>query len=153
MIDDIENACHYIYIETYRVGNDIIGARFRDALIKKVKKGIEVKLLVDAWGGVSVSRNFFDELVRHGGEVRFFEKIRLNFDMFTRSHRRNHRKIMIIDDEITYIGSSNLTGYNLNWRESVLRMKSPISLAFKRCSNKISASTTNMYLPNPIISG
>jgi len=132
MIDDIENACHYIYIETYRVGNDIIGARFRDALIKKVKKGIEVKLLVDAWGGVSVSRNFFDELVRHGGEVRFFEKIRLNFDMFTCSHRRNHRKIMIIDDEITYIGSSNLTGYNLNWRESVLRMKSPISLAFKK---------------------
>ncbi len=132
MIDDIEEAQDYIYIETYRVGNDSVGIRFRDALIRKAKAGVEVKLLIDYWGGGSVYNGFFDQLKAAGGEVRFFEKIKFNTDIFTRGHRRNHRKIMLIDDDICYIGSSNLTGYNINWRESVLRMRGPVTLTFKR---------------------
>lgn len=132
MIDDIQNARDYIYIETYRIGNDSIGIKFRDVLARKAKTGVEVKILVDAWGGSGVVGNFFEPLIKNGGEVRFFEKIKYNSDVFTRSHRRNHRKLMIIDDDITYLGSSNITEYNLNWRESVLRMAGPISLAFKK---------------------
>lgn len=64
--------------------------------------------------------------------MRFFEKIKFNSDIFTRGHRRNHRKLLIIDDDITYMGSSNLTEYNLNWRESVLRIKGSLTLAFKK---------------------
>jgi cardiolipin synthase A/B len=136
MIDDIESATDYIYIETYRFGNDGIGIKFRDALIRKARQGIEIKLLIDAWGSSAVNNSFFDQLKANGGEVRFFEKIKFNTDVFTRSHKRNHRKILIIDDEITYIGSSNITEYNINWRESVLRLKGPISLEFKRVFNQ-----------------
>ncbi len=132
MLDDIENARDYIYIETYRVGNDVIGTRFKDALVKKAKQGLEIKLLIDYWGGSAVNNSFFNELKAAGGEVRFFEKIKFNTDIFTRGHKRNHRKLMLIDDEIAYIGSSNITEYNLNWRESVLRMKGPVALTFKR---------------------
>ncbi|MBK9290990.1 MAG: phosphatidylserine/phosphatidylglycerophosphate/cardiolipin synthase family protein [Bacteroidetes bacterium] len=132
MIDDIERARDYIYIETYRVGNDTVGVRFRDALTRKAREGVEIKLLVDAWGGSGVANHFFDSLQLAGGQVRFFEKIKFNTDVLTRGHRRNHRKIMIIDDDITWIGSSNLTGYNLNWRESVLRITGPLSLPFKK---------------------
>jgi cardiolipin synthase len=132
MIDDIESAEDYIYIETYRVGNDVVGVRFRDALVRRAKAGVEVKLLIDAWGGSAVSKGFFDALEKAGGEVRFFEKIKFNSDIFTQGHRRNHRKIMVIDDDISYIGSSNLTEYNLNWRESVLRLKGNLSLVFKK---------------------
>jgi cardiolipin synthase A/B len=132
MLDDIEAARDYIYIETYRVGNDVIGTRFNDALVKKAKQGVEIKLLIDYWGGNAVNNNFFNELKASGGEVRFFEKIKFNTDIFTRGHKRNHRKLMLIDDEISYIGSSNITEYNLNWRESVLRMKGPVALTFKR---------------------
>jgi cardiolipin synthase A/B len=132
MIDDIEAAKDYVFIETYRIGNDVVGVRFKDALRKKIRAGLEVKLLVDAWGGSAVSGDFFSELIRLGAEVRFFEKIKFNSDIFTRGHRRNHRKLIIIDDDISYIGSSNLTEYNLNWRESVLRIKGSLSLSFKK---------------------
>lgn len=132
MIDDIDQARDYIYIETYRVGNDTVGVRFRDALMRKARQGVEVKLLIDAWGGSGVANHFFDSLILSGAEVRFFEKIKFNTDILTRGHRRNHRKIIVIDDEITYIGSSNLTGYNLNWRESVLRIRGSLSLPFKK---------------------
>ncbi len=132
MVSDMEAAHDYIYIETYRIGNDVVGVRVRDVLLRRLKAGVEVKLLVDAWGGVAVSDGFFDVLIENGAQVRFFEKIKFNSDMFTRGHKRNHRKILLIDDEITYIGSSNFTEYNLNWRESVLRIKGHIALAFKR---------------------
>ncbi len=132
MLDDIETAKSYVYIETFRVGNDVMGERFRDTLTKMAKRGVEVKLLIDYWGAGSTRSGFFDLLIQAGGEVRFFKKIKYNFDFFTRSHRRNHRKLLIIDDRISYIGSSNITGYNLNWRESVLRMDDEISKVFKK---------------------
>lgn len=124
MIEDIESARKYIYIETFRVGKDEIGDRFRRALTRKAKEGVEVRMLIDYWGAGSINHDYFSKLIKHGGEVRFFEKIKYNSDIFTRGHKRNHRKLMLIDDEISWIGSSNLTAYNMNWRESVLRIKS-----------------------------
>lgn len=132
LISDIENAKKHIYIETYRFNNDSIGIKFRELLTSKAKNGIEIKLLLDSWGSASVSYQFFSNLTKAGGEIRFFEKIKINFDLFTRSHKRNHRKLIIIDDKIVYIGSSNITEYNLNWKESVLRMQGEIAGDFKR---------------------
>ncbi len=64
--------------------------------------------------------------------MKFFEKIKINSDIFTRGHRRDHRKIMVIDDKISYIGSANITGYNLNWRELALRTRGGIALTFRK---------------------
>ncbi len=132
MLEDIESAKDYIYLETFRMGNDVMGERFRDKLTKAAEKGATVKLLIDYWGAGSIRSGFFDKFISAGGEVRFFKKIKYNFDFFTRSHRRNHRKLLLIDDKISYIGSSNITGYNLNWRESVLRMESSITPVLKK---------------------
>ncbi len=132
MLEDIQAAKEYIFLETFRMANDVMGERFRDQLTLAAKKGVQVKLLIDYWGGSSVRNGFFDTFQRAGGEVRFFKKIKYNFDFFTRSHRRNHRKLLLIDDKISYIGSSNITGYNLNWRESVLRMESTITPLLKK---------------------
>lgn len=130
MVEDIEMAEKYIYLETFRIGNDVIGERFRRALTAKAKQGVEVKVLIDYWGAGSANHDFFKDMIAAGGELRLFEKIRYNTDLFTKGHRRNHRKLLLIDDEISWIGSSNITGYNLNWRESMLRMKGEITPAF-----------------------
>ncbi len=131
MLDDIENSKKFVYIETYKFGNNTIGKKFRDAITNKAKEGVEVKVLIDSWGS-SIPDNFFDELKKYGGEVRFFEKIKINIDMFTRSHRRNHKKLLLIDDNISYLGSSNLTDYNMIWRESMIRMSGGICLVLKK---------------------
>jgi cardiolipin synthase len=130
MVEDIEMAQKYIYLESFRVGNDVIGERFKRALTAKAKQGVEVKVLIDYWGAGSADHNFFKELKEAGGEFRLFEKIRYNTDVFTKGHRRNHRKLLLIDNRISWIGSSNITGYNLNWRESMLRMVSDITPSF-----------------------
>jgi len=132
MLDDIKAAKKYVFIETYKFGHQTIGIKFRDALTAIAKKGVEVKLLIDSWGGSAIPDDFFDPLKAAGGEVRLYQKIKINIDFFTRSHRRNHRKITIIDDDISWMGSSNLTDYNMIWRESMLRMKGDIAIKFKK---------------------
>jgi cardiolipin synthase len=121
MLDDISAARNSICLETYKYSNDNIGVRFRDVLIRKAKEGVRVKLLVDSWGSM-VSSSFFRDLENAGGEVRFFMKIRLFWDFFTKNHRRNHRKLLLIDGRISYVGSANIAGYSLNWCESMLRI-------------------------------
>ncbi len=132
LLSDISLAREYICLETYKLSNDHMGERFRDALTRKAREGVRVKILIDSWGKGPITETFFDDLIRHGGEVKFFEKIRINTDIFTRGHRRDHRKIVVIDDEISYIGSANITGYNLNWRELVLRIRGDIAVPFKK---------------------
>ena len=132
MLIDIAQAREYIYLETYKFANDHMGVRFRDALTKKARDGVKIKILIDSWGKGPVSENFFTELIRLGGEVKFFEKIKINSDIFTRGHRRDHRKILVIDDKISYIGSANITGYNLNWRELCLRIDGELAVSFKK---------------------
>ncbi|MDL2261905.1 phosphatidylserine/phosphatidylglycerophosphate/cardiolipin synthase family protein [Bacteroidales bacterium OttesenSCG-928-I21] len=130
MIEDIKTANHSILLQTYKFANDAIGEKFKVELTKKAKQGIKVVLLIDSWG-TSVSEKFFSEMLSYGGRVKFFKKIKFSFDFFTANHRRNHRKILIIDEQITYIGSSNITNYCINWRESCLRMKGSIAKVFK----------------------
>jgi cardiolipin synthase len=132
MLDDIAQARKYVFLETFRMTADRLGIRFRDLLAKKAEEGVEVKLLVDYWGVRALHERFFDKIRNSGGEVRFFEKIKFNTDFLTQSHRRNHRKLLLIDDEVSYIGSSNITGYNLEWRESVLRMEDDVTTAFRK---------------------
>ncbi len=132
MIEDIDIARKYVYVETFRVGNDEIGDRFRRTLTQKAKEGVDVRLLIDGWGAGSVDHDYFSELTAYGGQVRFFEKIKYNTDIFTRSHKRNHRKLLLIDDNISWIGSSNLTAYNMNWRESMLRLKNGITYTLSK---------------------
>ena len=132
MLADIAQAKEFIFLESYKFANDHMGVRFRDALTARAKDGVRIKILIDSWGRGPVSETFFSELIRNGGEVKFFEKIKINSDIFTRGHRRDHRKIVIIDDEICYMGSANITGYNLNWRELCLRMEGELAVLFKK---------------------
>lgn len=131
VLQDIEKAKKYIYIETYKFSLGPIGEKFKLALLKKAKEGVEIKLLMDSWGS-TVSYSFFSELINAGAEVRYFKKIRISFDFFTKNHRRDHRKIIAIDDEITYMGSANITDHSINWRESIIRINGNITKEFKK---------------------
>jgi len=124
MLEDISRAKSYIFIETYKFGGGNIGERFKDVLTRKAEEGVKVLILIDSWGA-QVSHSFFRELEKYGGEVRFFMKIRFFWDFFTKNHRRNHRKMLLIDDHISYIGSANIAGHSLNWCESILRIDDP----------------------------
>lgn len=131
MLKDIASAEKNIYLETYIYDSDRIGNMFRKVLINKAKQGIKIKLLIDAWGS-SVKKEYFQELEKYGAEVKFFKGFLYTIRIFTKNHERNHRKLLIIDNDISYIGSLNITNQGIKYRELVLRLTGNITSCFIR---------------------
>ena len=128
---DIENAQEYIFLEVFRFNEDAMGQKYCMALAKKASQGIRVKVLVDAWGTKQDS-DFLKPIVDAGGEVRFFQKLYLTFNFISNNHRRNHRKLLVIDNKIAYMGSANISAYSLVWRELNLRIEDRMARLFKK---------------------
>ncbi|MDD2531025.1 MAG: phosphatidylserine/phosphatidylglycerophosphate/cardiolipin synthase family protein [Bacteroidales bacterium] len=122
MIRDIEQAKKCVSLETFRFGTGAIGEKFRLALIEKARQGVKVKVLIDGWGSNS-DVSFYEPMINYGVELRVYRKIKLARTYFIKNHCRNHRKILIVDNHITYIGSANLTTYSISWRELNLRIE------------------------------
>ena len=62
MLNDIAQARNFIYLETYKFANDHMGVKFRDALTRKAREGVKVKLMIDSWGRGPVTDSFFEAL-------------------------------------------------------------------------------------------
>jgi cardiolipin synthase len=128
LLADIADAQEMINIQFFIVKDDTAGRRLIDALTEKVKRGVEVRLLLDALGCRHITPQVVDEFVRFGGKLAYFfpPKFKsLNF----RFNYRNHRKIAVIDKRIGYIGGFNVGNEYLGkkqrfgyWRDTHLRL-------------------------------
>ncbi len=129
LIKDIEHAKEHIHIQYYIFKIDNLGTRLLNALVERAKSGVKVRVLYDEMGSRGLKKKEFNELIKYGGEVEvFFPSIlplinpRLNF--------RNHRKIVVIDGRIGYIGGFNVGDEYLGlnnkfgyWRDTHLRIE------------------------------
>lgn len=107
LLTEMENATHHIHLQYYIFYDDEIGNKIKSTLIKKVKEGIEVRILYDDVGSWKVKKRFFKGMRDAGIEVHAFLKV--VFPIFTsKVNYRNHRKIVIIDGRIGYMGGMNI---------------------------------------------
>ncbi len=135
MVSDIRNAKKEILLETYIYSDDKIGRLFRDELMKKAANGVKIKVMIDGWGR-EVNRKFFEDLTGLGAKLRFFREFKYSWSFIDDNHERNHRKLLVIDGNISYIGSMNITAKCLNWSELVLRVEGNIGKAFRNSFNR-----------------
>lgn len=107
LLEDIERAERYIHFQTYVWRPDDVGERFRDALVRAARRGVEVRLLVDELGSPQTKEEFFKPLVDAGGKFSWCLTVhpRRNRYFF---NLRNHRKIQIIDSRVAYVGGMNV---------------------------------------------
>lgn len=144
LLEDIRVAQKSIYIEIYRFRDDTVGRKFLSALSKKCKQGIDVLMIVDSWG-TNVPETFFNPIKKHGGKVIFYEKLKFTWDFIASNHERNHRKIVVIDDNISHVGSANITEYSKNWRESIVRMEGKIAPVLKKMILNYAHNANNQF--------
>ncbi len=107
MLEAIASAKHTICLETYILASDGTGDRFKDALVERAKAGVTVRVIYDAVGSFSTSSAFLDDLRTGGCQVVEFNPIAPWRRKFRLSHR-DHRKILVIDDEIAFTGGLNI---------------------------------------------
>lgn len=124
---DIENARESIHLLYFIIRNDRIGRTIIDILARKARQGVKVRVLYDYAGCFTTSGNTFKPLRESGAAVESFFPLR--FGNYLRLNYRNHRKIVIIDDEIGYLGGMNIgdeyMGYQTSgvpWRDTHVRM-------------------------------
>ncbi|WP_342599265.1 cardiolipin synthase [Psychrobacillus sp. FSL H8-0483] len=129
LIHDIENAKDHIHIQYYIFRLDNLGQQIYQLLLEKAKQGVKVRILYDDTGSRSLRKRHFKELIELGGRVEAFFPAILPL-INPRMNYRNHRKIVVIDGRIGYIGGFNVgdeyLGLNKKfgyWRDTHLRIE------------------------------
>jgi cardiolipin synthase len=103
----IESARRSIHLETYIFADDNIGERVAFALAAAASRGVQVRLIIDGYGGGEHARRLARELGAVGVEVRIYRPERW-WRLERRLLRRLHRKIAVIDDAIAFVGGINI---------------------------------------------
>lgn len=121
---DLKNAKEFIHANYYIINDDQLGNKFMRVLIEKAEAGVEVRLLYDKMGCRNLSRHSIFALEDAGGEAIPFAPFVLDINY------RNHRKNVIIDGQVGYLGGINVGDEYLgkskrfgNWRDTHLRLK------------------------------
>lgn len=135
---DIQAATDHIHIQYYIYENDRIGREIRDMLIAKARQGVKVRVMYDHVGSFTINAAFFKRMRREGIEAHPF--LELTFTkLANRLNWRNHRKVVVIDGKVGYIGGMNIadryvTGdrkHNTPWRDTHLRIIGPAVAALQ----------------------
>ena len=115
LMEEIEQATDFIFLQFFIIRTDKTGRLIYDLLAKKAREGVEVKLLYDALGSVFLNRHVLREMENAGVSIHAIDRIRFGF-FDTRVNYRNHRKVVVIDGRIGFLGGMNLA--NEYWNKS-----------------------------------
>ncbi len=135
MLRAIQEAKVSVRFEMYIFEDSPIGRAFREALTGACQRGVRVQILIDTLGSVTLPESFWDTYRKAGGEFRWFNPLKLNRWIF-----RDHRKILVCDDQIAFIGGFNVAeeyqgdGVKKGWRDLGMKISGQLvqelSLAF-----------------------
>jgi cardiolipin synthase A/B len=118
IISAIENARHHIHLEYYIIEDDHIGNLIQKLLIKKARENVEVRFIYDDVGCWSLPKKFIDAMLDAG--VNIFSFLPVRFPSFTNKiNYRNHRKIIVIDGTIGFVGGLNIADRYLKGVEDI----------------------------------
>lgn len=108
LIEDINHATDHVHVEYYTFASDHLGRRLLQALEEAARRGVEVRVLYDLGGSRGTNYKFFEYLERLGGQAQAF--ISASKARFTtpRLNYHLHRKLVIIDGNVGYIGGFNV---------------------------------------------
>ncbi|QMV43244.1 cardiolipin synthase [Cohnella cholangitidis] len=107
MLKAIRSAKSHIHLSSYIVRDDGVGRDFQQALILKAQQGVKVKLLYDGIGSIKLKDSYVQTLQEGGVDCACFFPLRPSF-LKKRMNYRNHRKIIVVDGLVGFIGGINV---------------------------------------------
>lgn len=129
IIEALKEAKNFIHLEYYIFEEDAIGNQIKQILIDKAKAGVEVRLIVDDVGSWELKKDFFKLMARSGIEAESFLKVRFPW-LTSKVNYRNHRKILIVDGEVGFMGGINIADRYISgsheygiWRDTHLKIE------------------------------
>jgi len=143
MLAAIETARDHIHMETYILDDDDVGQHFAQVLIDKQRKGVQVNLIRDSVGTLGTPAAFFQRLADSGIRILEFNPVN---PLLSRKewllNQRDHRKLLIIDGRVAFLGGINISGVYASgssipgmrpppagqpaWRDTDLQLRGPV---------------------------
>ncbi len=138
VLQTLETASKFIHMEYYDWENDTRGNQVKNILLKKIQEGVQVRILYDDYASRKIKRNVIRELKQGGAEV--YPKIKVKLKQFAnRMNHRDHRKIIIVDGTIGFVGGINISDRydnsidtGLYWRDTHVKITGPLALSLQR---------------------
>ena len=129
---DLESARECIFLQYYIFSDDNLGYEIADILMRKAQEGVQVKVIYDHVGSFSASDKFFKRMREAGVDAHPFFKVTFP-QLANRINWRNHRKLVIIDNRVGYIGGMNIADRYIQglrdgeaWRDTHCRVEGEI---------------------------
>ena len=153
LLDDIAAARHHVHVQFFKFEDDATGRHVGQALSDRAAAGVEVRLMYDdlvcrPW------RPLYRDLRRQGVQTAGFRPVRLPVPLKD-DYYRNHRKAIVIDGRVAYIGGLNIADRYLHglswgcWRDTMIRIEGPAATAVQRCFLADWRYSTGQLLASP----
>lgn len=114
VFDSIRNAKHQVLLETFIIAQDEVGAELQKALIDAARRGAQVEVMADDYGTSELTPAFVAAMVDAGVKLHVFDPKPKTLGMRTNIFRRLHRKIVVIDGTVAYVGGINFSAEHLS---------------------------------------
>ncbi len=123
LLHDLENAEHHIHMEYFKFSDDQVGDRVKEILMRKAREGVEVRFIYENVGNIGTLPRYYYQMREAGVQVLPFSTAKLPWVRRSLNYR-NHRKVVVIDGKVGYMGGMNIgTEYANVWRDTHLRIQ------------------------------
>jgi cardiolipin synthase len=135
MLAAIAEAKSSIYLEVYSFSPNGWGRQFLDALVDAAARGVRVRVIIDGWGSLLGGRTVRARLNAAGCECKIYNRFLV---LFLFRLRRDHRKILLVDDELAFLGGINIGDEYADderrqgWADLALQIRGPAALRLGR---------------------
>lgn len=152
MLEAFRGAKRTIDFTAYIWEKGQVSDQFLAAFVERARAGVQVRVLLDGLGGMKAPA--MEELKAAGGKVVVFRPAR--FGKFTRLHKRNHRRAIVIDGEIGFTGGAAVADQWLgnaeneeHWRDTMVRVTGPLALTLQSAFADLWAFSCGEILEGP----
>ncbi len=131
MLAAIAAARTTIYLEVYAFSPNGWGRQFIDALVEAAARGVKVRVIIDGWGSLLGGRSVKARLNAAGCECRIYNRV---LSILVLRLRRDHRKILLVDDEVAFLGGINIADEYADdekrpgWADLALQIRGPAAV-------------------------
>lgn len=156
IIEELKKANHHIHMEYFIIKSDDLGNKIKNILVDKARSGVNVRIIYDSVGSWKLSKQYINELKDVG--VKILPFVPVIFPVLSRElNYRNHRKIIVIDGKVGFLGGLNIGNEYLNgsyelgfWRDTHLKIEGEAIYSLQNVFLKDWHFVSNEYISEQI---
>ncbi len=114
VFDAIDKARSKVILETFIWFDDNVGRQLHDVILNAAQRGVSIEVLLDGYGSPDLSDEFVGTLTSAGVMFRYYDPRPRTMGMRTNVFRRMHRKIVVIDGEVAFVGGINYSAEHMS---------------------------------------